>query len=507
MVRRPWFVGAFACAAAIACAGQVFGQGFDGPSAPPPPLTHEGFSAPPSPQPPGDGSSNSFPDSSSSAPTPRDSGGPGYPPPIVGPRGDGPPSGYEPPPGYGPPSGYEPPPGYGPRPMYAPPPGYSPWPTYAPPPLAIFPAFSPDPPRFWLRSDYLVWWTKGAPLPPLVTLGNANDAAPGALGQPGTSTIYGDGSVGLGATSGWRLDLGGYIDSHQTWGLQSVFIILSKQAAGFDAYSDGNGNPVIARPAINANDGSEISYLDSLPGSLAGGVSITSTSEFLSWELNGLRKVFQTDHWRLEGLAGFRYMNLTETLEIDDQLYPLTSNSLTFLGQPVDTSSTMFDFDRFKTTNNFYGGQLGGRLTWTSGPFSIESVTKLGMGATEQHTEISGGTTVVTGSGAATSAPGGVLATTANIGGYSRTGFSLVPEEDLNFNLALTPYISARLGYSFLYWSNVVRPGDQVTRVASPTLVPSDPAYGTGGPNEPGNAFHSTGYWAQGLNIGLDFHF
>ena len=53
-------------------------------------------------------------------------------------------------------------------------------PAYAPPPLMLFPAFSPDPPRFWLRSDYLVWWTKGAPLPPLVTTGSTSDSVPGA---------------------------------------------------------------------------------------------------------------------------------------------------------------------------------------------------------------------------------------------------------------------------------------------------------------------------------------
>ncbi len=146
-------------------------------------------------------------------------------------------------------------------------------------------------------------------------------------------------------------------------------------------------------------------------------------------------------------------------------------------------------------------------MNWTSGPFQVESVTKLGLGATEQTTEISGATTVVNGSGFASTAPGGVLATTANIGTYHQARFSVVPEEDLNFSLAITPYISARLGYSFVYWSNVVRPGDQVSRVVSPTLVPSDPSYGTGGPNEPGNHFQTAGYWAQGLNIGLDFHF
>jgi hypothetical protein len=399
------------------------------------------------------------------------------------------------------------PPGYPPPPGYGPPPGYAPLPAWGPPPTVFFPAFSPDPPRFWLRSDYLVWWTKGAPLPPLVTTGNTGDSAPGALGQPGTNLLYGDGSVDLGATSGWRLDIGGYFDAHETWGLQSVFVILGKQETGFDAFSDQNGNPLIARPVINANNGSETSYADAFPGSLAGGVSVTSTSEFLSWEINGLRKILQDDKWRVDALGGFRYMNLTESLEVDDSVQPLTSGPLTFLGQPVDTSSVLFDFDRFKTINNFYGGQLGGRVIWVSGPISVESVTKLALGATVEKTEISGATTVINGAGAGSSATGGVLATTANIGSYSQTKFSLVPEQDLNFNLALTPYISARLGYSFIYWTNVVRPGDQVTRVASPTLVPSDPSFGTGGPNQPGNHFQTTGYWAQGLNIGLDFHF
>jgi hypothetical protein len=500
MVSRPWFAGAFALAIAVLSAGQLFGQGPDG--SPPPPLTHEGYSPPPSPQPPGEMAPNPYTDAPSGPSAPGNPGPPGYPTPFNGPS-----QGYGPPPGYSPPPEYGPPPGYGPPPVYGPPPGFGPVPAYVPPPLVLFPAFNPDPPRFWLRSDYLVWWTKGAPLPPLVTTGSTSDSMPGALGQPGTSILYGDGSVGLGATSGWRLDVGGYFDAHENWGLQSVFIILGRQAAGFDAYSDENGNPLITRPVNNANNGTETAYADSYPGALAGGTTVTSTSQFLSWEINGLGKIFQNDHWRLEGLAGFRYMNLTESLEVDDALVPLASGALTFLGQPVDTSSTMYDFDRFRTTNNFFGGQLGGRLTWTSGPFSIESVTKLGLGGTEERTEISGATTVVSGSGAVSSAPGGILATTANIGSYSQARFSLVPEEDLNFNLAITPYLSARIGYSFIYWSNVIRPGDQVTRVVSPTLVPSDPTYGTGGPNEPGNLFHTTGYWAQGLNLGLEFHF
>ena len=57
-----------------------------------------------------------------------------------------------------------------------------------------------------------------------------------------------------------------------------------------------------------------------------------------------------------------------------------TSGALTFLGQPVDTSSTMFDFDRFETTNNFYGGQLGTQLEWNWGRWSVDLDHEISIG-------------------------------------------------------------------------------------------------------------------------------
>lgn len=111
----------------------------------------------------------------------------------------------------------------------------------------------PDTSRFWFIADYLLWWTKDAPLPaPLVTVGSASDPVPGALGQPGTQVIYGGGSVSLHPASGFRLDTGFYIDPEQTFGVQSRFFELASQSSGFAAFSDNNGNPLIARPAIDA---------------------------------------------------------------------------------------------------------------------------------------------------------------------------------------------------------------------------------------------------------------
>jgi hypothetical protein len=384
-------------------------------------------------------------------------------------------------------------------------------PAYVPPPGPVplwFPSEPVGPTHFWIRSEYLAWWTKDAPLPtPLYTTGSANDPIPGGLGQPNTQVLYGGQNVDMGAANGWRLDVGGWIDHEQRFGLQAVFFILERQEVDFGAFSDGNGNPLLARPVNIAGGGGPSSYLDSSPGALAGGMASTNLSQFFGYELNGLFKIFQTDHFRLDGILGFRYLNLHESLELDDEIQPLVPGALTFLGQPVDTSSTMFDFDRFETTNNFYGGQLGTQLAWNWGRWSVDLVTKLGIGTTQEKAIISGGTTVYPSSGPGTTATGGVLATTANIGEYYQSPFALVPELDLNVAFAITPRFSVRLGYTFIYWSNVLRPGDQVNSTVSPNLVPSDPSYGQAGPNQPQYAANTTSYWAQGLNVGLDFHF
>ena len=52
----------------------------------------------------------------------------------------------------------------------------------------------------------------------------------------------------MGFANGWRLDVGGWIDREQRFGLQAVFFILERQEADFGAFSDGNGNPLLARP-------------------------------------------------------------------------------------------------------------------------------------------------------------------------------------------------------------------------------------------------------------------
>ena len=135
--------------------------------------------------------------------------------------------------------------------------------------------------------------------------------------------------------------------------------------------SDGGGNPLIARPITDAASGTPVALVDSLPTLIAGGISIDERSEFVGAELNARYHVYGDKNWHWDSLFGFRYMRLAESLTIQDQLQPLVDNVLTFNGQPVNSPSTLGDMDSFRTTNNFYGLQLGGQLKYESEWFSL----------------------------------------------------------------------------------------------------------------------------------------
>jgi hypothetical protein len=116
------------------------------------------------------------------------------------------------------------------------------------------------------------------------------------------------------------------------------------------------------------------------------------------------------------------------------------------------------------------------------------------------------GTTVITEPGLAPNVQGGLLALPTNIGTYSRDRFSVVPEIGVNVGCQVTNRLRVFAGYTFLYWSNVVRPGDQIDTTINPTQLPSAAGPGTlVGPARPAFAFHETGFWAQGINVGVQF--
>jgi hypothetical protein len=77
-----------------------------------------------------------------------------------------------------------------------------------------------------------------------------------------------------------------------------------------------------------------------------------------------------------------------------------------------------------------------------------------------------------------------------------------------SINSQLNNHLRIYAGYTFLYWSDVARPGDQIDRGINTSQLPIVGASaGSAGSNRPTFSFKETDFWAQGVNAGLEFPF
>ena len=212
-----------------------------------------------------------------------------------------------------------------------------------------------------------------------------------------------------------------------------------------------------------------------------------------------------SDSW-IVGLAGFRSMGLDESVRFTESLRSLIpGGSVTFGGATIDQSQTVGTNDEFKTTNRFYGPQLGTRVGTLFGGMFVSAHASVALGVTQQERTIEGSTVLASGGRTLATLPGGVFALPTNIGRTTQGEFSVVPEAGLSMGYQFTSWLSARFGYNFVCWNNVQRATQQVDATINPGLVPSDVSYGTpGGPNRPGVTLRTSDFWAQGINFGIE---
>ena len=193
------------------------------------------------------------------------------------------------------------------------------------------------------------------------------------------------------------------------------------------------GSTILARPYFNVTTGTQASSLIANPGTSSGGIAIGDSSYFNAAGVHLIRTVSydRTANGgvrRVEGIVGFRYFGLYENLQVD-----------TFTSAPGTVTST---YDRFRTSDTFYGGSFGLMSSRYSGRWSLITIGRLGVGDTTQHLHIAGGTTTST-LGSVQATPGGLLALPSNQGDFFRDFFSLVPVE-LKLGFALTPNLPPR---------------------------------------------------------------
>jgi hypothetical protein len=358
--------------------------------------------------------------------------------------------------------------------------------------------------RTWVSADYLLWWVKNAPSNfPLVTTTNSVALAPGgvppgALGRPDTQVLFGGSNFNYGAFSGGKLTFGTWLDQDNAIGVEASGFFLAQRSINFSAASNAAGTPQYYLPYFNSSAGREGSFTLSEPANgLGANGSINFVSSLQLWgaEANSVINLYQTRTSGVMLLAGFRFMDLTESLG--------ASGSGTFFNAPAQIEQFSMGFN---TRNEFYGAQIGARGYWNFGRLSTEVTGKLALGATYQSVNVNGSNTVSGQPAGFTNGtfPGFVYAQPSNIGHESRFGFSVIPQVNLKVGYNITTNLRATVGYDFLYWTNVVRPGDQMDRNVNPSQALGG---NLAGPATPARLFQTSDFFANGLTFGLELKF
>lgn len=309
----------------------------------------------------------------------------------------------------------------GDKPFEAPPPKVTPEPLYSP--LATWEngqhcgANGCDngvcglPGCFWVRADYLLWWTRGQQLPPIVT--TAPPGTPigtaGLLGQPGTRILFGGERDDADTRSGYRLTAGFWLNKEHTFGIEGSFFQLDNETNSFSVNSAHT--PIITLPFFDP-DGSQHRRITSFPGFSTGSVDITSSSRFYGGDVHFLCNLCCSCCWRVDALLGYRALRLNEDLNmVDTELSTVT-------GQRI------VEVDRFGTRNNFNGADLGITAQYRHCNWTVDLMARVALGVNDREVNINGTSTFSAPGVTTITRPGGFFALPTNIGSHHDNEFS-----------------------------------------------------------------------------------
>jgi hypothetical protein len=336
----------------------------------------------------------------------------------------------------------------------------------------------------YFGAEYILWFLREGRIPPILT--TSSPASAGILGASDTRVLYGDDRLETrhgDRFNGMRLTVGYWLTP--LLAIEGEAFVLERDSTYFKAIS--NGSEVLAFPYTNAATGLPASTVIAGPspnGLLRGAFVGYSRVELFGQQVNLVGVLADGPGGRLEALAGARFLEMRDRLDLTSVSYVL----------PAQATLLSFD-DHFRTHDVFYGGQAGLRGTLNRGRWSLQLRGSMALGGDDQMVQTYAANLVQTPLSLKLLNTG-LFVQDSNLGTFHRGAFDMVYETGVNIGFQLTPRITVFGGYTFLWWVNPIRAGDQVDTTLN--LTGSSPA-------RPVIPFREDSFWAQGLNAGVSF--
>jgi len=320
--------------------------------------------------------------------------------------------------------------------------------------------------------------------------------------------------LGYNLFSGARFDAGWYRDEGRRFGWNLGGFFTETKSNTYSISSDGSGQPLLARPFINAATNLPDVLLASFPTFASGGIQVDTSS--MAWGAEGgpiinLYRSCPEDValWNINLITGFRYLEVREDMNFNSTSVILPGNSVAFDGKIYGQDSRIAISDNFDTRNSFYGGQIGLNTELRLNRWFLSSTAKVAVGVVNERIDING-FSVLSGPGSTnvSVARAGLFANSTNIGRYNEDRFAVVPEVHVNLGYTWRSWLTTSIGYNFLYLSRAARPGDQFSEIVNPANVPTSPNFGIGaGIATPNPLGTQSSYWLQGVNFAITMRY
>ena len=335
-----------------------------------------------------------------------------------------------------------------------------------------------------------------------------------APGGASRTLLAGDGE--LGRFNAFQVAGGVWLNDSHTFGVAGDFF-MSEQRSRFESAAGGPGGLSIQRPFIDAVTGRPASILVSNADAgafnqplVTGSVATAITARLASAGVALQRNVFCTPTTRATLSFGFRYYDLDESLSI----YQTTVNGPGLVGATIANralapNSAVNLFDRVYTRNQFFGGELGGRVEHDFGIVTLGFAPRIAIGDMRQSVTASGLTSGTDTSGAPISRVGGLLAAggpgNGNLDRDVTNRISTATQLNAYVGIKLTDHLRTTIGYQFLYLNNVARPGQQLDQIVNQRVVPVSSAFGSLS-GQPGNrlTLDRDGFYAHGATVAFE---
>jgi hypothetical protein len=342
-----------------------------------------------------------------------------------------------------------------------------------------------SPPMCWCRTEVLLWWRQGRDLPPLVTTDPVSESSDTAGILPNATILYGGERETVPMQAGGRADFGWWLDPSQCWGVGNRFFGLGREDASFRTTS--LDNPVLAIPFFDVEQNANDALLVAYPGLRTGSVEVLSSSEVFGNDVYARLLFCRGCYGRIDLLTGYHFSRVNENVEIRSQALVVGG------GDTFGTEVEVFDY--FGTRNEFHGAILGASFTYDCGGcWSLQGLARTAIGNMHETARLEGGTRFAVPGQATDFSDEGLLVADSNSGVRSRDEFTAISELGLTLGYKVAPCTQITLGYTFMYWNDVLRPGNLI-----------DPAVGTStaAGTRPQFRFNRSDFWVQGISLGF----